>query len=71
MSIKVRIHLFGGLSFCAAARTSPSQPQHGYPRPCGVDINRLAQLLGHANIEKTAIYTHTEDEELTEAVRKL
>ena len=25
----------------------------------------------HANIEKTAIYTHTEDDELIEAVGKL
>lgn len=37
----------------------------------GVDINRLAQLLGHANIEKTVIYTHLEDEELAKAVMKL
>lgn len=36
-----------------------------------VDINCLAQLLGHSNIEKTTIYTHTEDSELTEAVLKL
>jgi len=36
-----------------------------------VDINRLAQLLGHSNIEKTAVYTHTEDDELTAAVLKL
>jgi len=28
-------------------------------------------MLGHANIEKKAIYTHTEDEELIEAVDKL
>jgi len=37
----------------------------------GVDIYRLAQLLGHANIEKTMIYTHLEDEELSRAVMKL
>ena len=37
----------------------------------GVDINRLAQLLGHANIEKTAIYTHTDIEELKKAITLL
>ena len=37
----------------------------------GVDINCLAQLLGHVNIEKTAVYTHIEDDVLTEAVLKL
>lgn len=37
----------------------------------GVDINRLAELLGHSNIEKTAVYTHTEYGELAAAVLKL
>ncbi len=55
-------------------RVSPHIFRHSFATHLhqkGVDINRLAQLLGHANIEKTAIYTHTEDEELIEAVRKL
>ncbi len=36
-----------------------------------VDIKGLAQLLGHRNIEKTALYTHIEEEELLAAVLKL
>ncbi len=55
-------------------RVSPHIFRHSFATHLhqkGVDINRLSQLLGHANIEKTAIYTHTEDEELIEAVRKL
>ncbi len=55
-------------------RVSPHIFRHSFATHLhqkGADINRLAQLLGHANIEKTAIYTHTEDDQLTEAVLKL
>jgi len=55
-------------------RVSPHIFRHSFATHLnqkGVDINRLSQLLGHANIEKTAIYTHTEDGELIEAVSKL
>ncbi len=55
-------------------RVSPHTYRHSFATHLhqkGVDINRLAQLLGHSNIEKTAIYTHTEDNELTAAVLKL
>jgi integrase/recombinase XerD len=55
-------------------RVSPHTFKHTFATHLhqkGVDINRLAQLLGHANIEKTAIYTHTDDAELMEAVKKL
>ncbi|MEW5920167.1 MAG: tyrosine-type recombinase/integrase [Bacillota bacterium] len=55
-------------------RVSPHTFRHSFATHLhqkGVDINRLAQLLGHSNIEKTAIYTHTEDDELTEAVLRL
>lgn len=36
-----------------------------------VDIYRISALLGHSNIENTAIYTHTDDALLREAVLKL
>jgi integrase/recombinase XerD len=55
-------------------RVSPHTFRHSFATHLhqkGVDINRLALLLGHSNIEKTAIYTHTDDEELTQAVLKL
>ena len=55
-------------------RVSPHIFRHSFATHLhqkGVDINRLSQLLGHANIEKTVIYTHTEDEELIAAVKKL
>ncbi|MDO9566537.1 MAG: tyrosine-type recombinase/integrase [Candidatus Desulfaltia sp.] len=55
-------------------RVSPHTFRHSFATHLhqkGVDINRLALLLGHANIEKTATYTHTEDDELIEAVQKL
>ena len=55
-------------------RVSPHILRHSFSTHLhqkGVDINCLAQLLGHTNIEKTAIYTHTEDDQLTEAVLKL
>ncbi len=55
-------------------RVSPHTFRHSFATHLhqkGVDINRLAQLLGHSNIEKTAIYTHTEENELTAAVLKL
>ena len=55
-------------------RVSPHTFRHSFATHLhqkGVDINCLAQLLGHVNIEKTAIYTHTEDAQLTEAVLKL
>lgn len=55
-------------------RVSPHTFRHSFATHLhqkGVDINRLAQLLGHTNIEKTAIYTHTEEKELTAAVLKL
>lgn len=37
----------------------------------GVNINRLIQLISHANIEKTAIYVHRDGEELIKAAKKL
>jgi len=55
-------------------RVSPHIFRHSFATHLhqkGIDINRLAQLLGHANIEKTARYTHTEYDELKEAVIKL
>jgi len=55
-------------------RVSPHTFRHTFATHLhqkGVDINRLAELLGHTNIEKTAIYTHTEYGELTAAVLKL
>ena len=55
-------------------RVSPHVFRHSFATHLhqkGVDIHRLSQLLGHVNIEKTAIYTHTEDEELVEAVSNL
>ena len=55
-------------------RVSPHTFRHTFATHLhqqGVDINRLAQLLGHANIEKTAIYTHADDEELKKAVSLL
>jgi len=55
-------------------RVSPHTFRHSFATHLhqrGVDINRLARLLGHSNIEKTATYTHTDDEELTQAVLKL
>lgn len=36
-----------------------------------VDIYRISAFLGHSNIENTAIYTHTDDALLREAVLKL
>ena len=55
-------------------RVSPHTFRHSFATHLhqkGVDIYRLKELMGHANIEKTAIYTHTEDDELIEAVGKL
>jgi len=63
-----------GARACLKKRVSPHTFRHSFATHLhqkGVDINRLAQLLGHSNIEKTAIYTHTEDGELTQAVLKL
>lgn len=55
-------------------RVSPHTFRHTFATHLyrqGVDINRLSLLLGHANIEKTAIYTHTDDEELKKAISLL
>jgi len=55
-------------------RVSPHTFRHTFATHLhqqGVDINRLAQLLGHSNLEKTALYTHIEEEELLAAVLKL
>jgi integrase/recombinase XerD len=37
----------------------------------GVDINTIRALLGHENIATTQIYTHVEDSQKAEAIRKL
>jgi integrase/recombinase XerD len=37
----------------------------------GVDINRIQKLLGHASIATTQIYTHVEDAQLYDAVKRL
>lgn len=74
---KSRIH--GIVKHCGEVagikkRVSPHTFRHTFATHLhqkGVDINRLAELLGHTNIEKTAVYTHTEDSELTAAVLKL
>ncbi|MEW5920181.1 MAG: tyrosine-type recombinase/integrase [Bacillota bacterium] len=55
-------------------RVSPHTFRHSFATHLhqkGVDIYRLMELLGHVNIEKTAIYTHIKDDELTEAIKKL
>lgn len=55
-------------------RVSPHTFRHSFATHLhqkGIDINALSLLLGHDNIEKTAIYTHTEDEELIAAIQKL
>ena len=55
-------------------RVSPHTFRHSFATHLheqGVDVFRLMQLLGHVNIEKTAIYTHIKDKELMESVEKL
>ena len=52
-------------------RVSPHTFRHSFATHLheqGVDVFRLMQLLGHVNIEKTAIYTHIKDKELMETV---
>lgn len=55
-------------------RVSPHTFRHTFATHLhekGVDIYRIMQLLGHVNIEKTAIYTHIKDQELIETVERL
>lgn len=55
-------------------RGSPHTFRHSYATHLhekGVDIFRIAQCLGHVNIDKTSIYTHAGNEELFKEVKKL
>lgn len=54
-------------------RVTPHTFRHSYATHLlrnGVDIRRVQELLGHANIQNTMIYTHIEAPDLREAMKR-
>ena len=54
-------------------KRSPHVMRHSFASSLlnnGADINAVKELLGHANLSATQIYTHTSFEQLKESYKK-
>jgi integrase/recombinase XerC len=60
-------------SISTQSKRSPHVMRHSFASSLlnnGADINAVKELLGHANLSATQIYTHTSFEQLKEQYKK-
>ncbi|MCL5997210.1 MAG: tyrosine-type recombinase/integrase, partial [Chloroflexi bacterium] len=67
-------HLLRKIAQDAGTEMTPHIPRHTFAKSlinAGVNIERVATLLGHTSLETTRIYTNPTEQDLVKAVEKL